>query len=352
MISKVPISFLKTFPEFDEHQGFFRIEDPSIGLLAFIAIHRVLFGRPSFGATRYFEYESESEAIREVLSLSKMMTKKALISNLKVGGAKGVILHKRGQDKKRVLAEYALHLDQLKGIFVTGSDLGVTKEDVMLMDNKSEYIVGVKVSPEKFTAQGLFLSILECKDEFFKKRMINDVSFGIQGLGKVGLETLNLLYSQSKKIFVSDFNSKKTALVSLKYPKVIVIEPALIHKKELDFFIPCGLNNIVNSRTVNDFKCKIILGGANNQLESEDVGGKLFKKGIFFAPDYVVNAGGLISVVSEYEGVITEREIANKIKIIPLNLKKIIRKSKETKIPPNLVADLMVKNIYNEKPRE
>jgi len=338
--------------EFDNHRLISFFYDKESGLKAFIAIHRGGIKYPALGATRIWRYKSDREAVKDVLKLSKIMSYKSALAGLKYGGAKGVIITPRSlKNKSELLRAYAQKLNYLNGHFITGTDVGLSLEDLKLMKKESKFFIGFKAKPEKFTAIGVFESIKVCLIEKFKKDSLTDKSFAIQGLGKVGYNLLNLIYNNlpNSKIFISDINLNLINLAKKRFPKIIVVSPEEIYKQKVDVFCPCALGGVINYKTLPYLNCKIIVGGANNQLQNDEIGEILYKNNILYAPDYVVNAGGLISVVDEYQNNnFNEQRVLAKVLTIKDRLKKIINKSKKNKIAPNIIANQIAQRIFNK----
>lgn len=337
--------------EFDNHRWVSFVYDPDVGLECYIAIHRGGLIKPAFGATRFWKYGNELEALRDALRLSKVMSYKSALAGLSYGGAKAVIINQKNGPKKRdlLLETYARQVNYLNGRFITGADAGVNRGDLEAMASQSKYIVGLKADPVKFTNIGVFYSIQECLKEVFGNSSSTGRSFAIQGLGKTGMGILKLIYNDAKKIYVSDINSKQLKMAKDRFPHIEIVKPSDIYKQYVDVFAPCALSNEINSKNVDSFRCKIIVGSANSQLETAKIGELLFRRGILYAPDYVVNAGGLISVVDEYENRrYNEKRIMLKVEKIKSTLESIISKSKRLHKATNLIADEMAEKIFNK----
>ena len=339
-----------TLKEFDNHKLITFNYDKDIGLCGFIAIHRLNKKYPSFGATRFWSYATEKEALMDALRLSKAMSYKAALAGLPGGGAKAVLIKNSlsEKNKERVFIEYARRVDYLSGRFVTGSDVGLTKEDVFKMRKISPYFVGTKVAPEIFTALGIFHSIKVCLKHIYGNNDMTKRSFVIQGIGKVGGNLLKLLYKKTRNISIADIDDSKIKFIKKKYPDVKVVNPTDIYKIKTDVFSPCALSGCINYKNIYKLSCKIICGGANNQLEDKNLSEVIYKMGILYAPDYVVNAGGLISVYYEYKkSKLSQKDIKMKVKNIGSNLQKILKKSSRLRKSPSETADKMAEKIFN-----
>lgn len=341
----------QSFEEFDNHKLITFNYDKKSGLCGYIAIHRLIGEYPSFGATRYWNYSSKKDALRDALRLSRAMSYKAALAGLPGGGAKAVIIDKNFSESKKnkIFCEYAKRVNYLSGKFVTGSDVGLTKVDVNKMRKLSPCFVGTKVDPVKYTALGIFHSIRISLENLFGNGDIQNRSFLIQGVGKVGAGLLELLYEQTHNIYVTDINDERLKFVKKHFPDVKVVNPETAHKKKVDIFSPCALSGCININNIHEFGCKIIHGGANNQLEDKSLGTLLHKMGILYAPDYVVNAGGLISVYDEFDNKrMSVRRINEKVFRISDTLGKIYERSRKENKSPSEVADIMAEKIFND----
>lgn len=343
---------LTKFKEFDHHRLVAFLNDSKNKLKAFVAIHRGGLNKPSFGATRLWHYKTDKEALEDVLKLSKTMSYKLALAGFKYGGAKGVIIPPSTYYNKTVLLQsYAKMLKYFGGKFITGTDVGLSQRDLKIMKNESNFFIGLKVKPEQYTALGLFEALKVCLKLIFKNDQPDLRSFAIQGVGKIGKEFLKLIYrinSKNQKIFVSDVNVAALKSIKKQFPKVIITSPKEIYKKEVDVFCPCALSNSLTYETISYLKTKIIIGGANNQLQNDEIGKILFKKGILYAPDFVVNAGGLISVIDEYQhSRVSHKRITKKISKIKNRLLKIIQQSKLKSKATNIIANQMAEKIIN-----
>lgn len=345
---------IESFPEFDKHRfvGFFY--DEKCGLKGFIAIHRGGIDAPAFGATRFWQYESDVDAIRDVLRLSRLMSYKSALANLPYGGAKAVLISpafkNNPQRRRSLLQEYARRVNYLRGSFVTGTDAGLDQQDLTVMRKVSPYMVGARVNPEYFTGMGLFYSTQVCLEEVFGTPSLSGRTFAIQGLGKVGMEFLKLIYADSEKIFAADIDNAKVRRAKRLFPRIQIVSPAAAHKQRVDVFAPCALSDALTRDYVHEMYAKIVAGGANNQLAHAGVGELLYNLGILYAPDYVINAGGLISVTDEFEHPKPSIErVAKKVERIGDTLRNIFAKSKKEHRATNLVADEIAEKIFNNR---
>jgi leucine dehydrogenase len=346
----------KDLEEFDKHKLLSFAYDDATGLASVIAIHRTNKGVPSFGATRMWHYKSLTDGISDALRLSRLMSYKAALAGLPCGGAKAVIFEKPSyvKDSKAraaALEAYADRVNLLDNSFVTGTDVGITQEDLQTMRDHSPQVIGFNDNTTEFTGFGVFESMKASMQEAFGSDEIAGRKFAIQGLGKIGTAVLeNLIPEIGKgKIYVSDVNPVRIEELKAKYPKIEVVMPDVIHSQDVDVFSPCALGGVLNNKTVSELKAKVVAGGANNQLAKELVGDSLFANGIVYAPDYVANAGGIIAIYDEYEnpGKYDVKTVKRKVAHVPETLKKIFAESNASHRAPHRVANEMAEKIFN-----
>lgn len=337
-----------SLPEFDNHSLVSFIHDRHTGMEGFIALHRKS-KLPSFGATRLWTYDSHIDGLKDALRLSKIMSYKAALAGLGCGGAKGVIFKQGTKEKDDFINSYAKQLPFFNDLFITGTDVGLDEDDVIKMRKYSKNVIGLNKNATEFTALGLYHSIKYCAQEVFGSEELEQRPVAIQGMGKIGSALLALLYQETKNIFITDTNQELLEGVVKKYPGVTVVKPNEIHKQLVDIYAPCALSHSLTTQTITKMKCRIVAGGANNQLENDSVGELLHKLGILYAPDYVINAGGLISVFDEYENkdYVYER-VFDKVINIKKTLTEIVDKSKKYNKSTHLVANEMAEKIFNQ----
>lgn len=351
-MKELSIEKLKKFVEYDRHNKVYRIEDKKTGLVGFIAIHRQRSLFPALGATRLWIYETEDDALRDALRLSRLMSYKSALLGLPYTGAKAVLIKNNLVKSKRAsfFKEYAKMVNELGGKFVTGTDVGVSGEDVANMNKYTDYVIGTQLNPAYYTAIGVFEAIKACLEKIYDNSNLASRSFAIQGLGKSGMSLLDLLYKKSKNIYVSDIDEELNKVAKKKYSKIKVVNPLEIHKQKVDVFSPCALHGTINVNTSKELGCKIICGSANNQLRKKISGIKLRERGILYAPDFVVNAGGLISVVDEFRyGKPDDARIKIKLKNIRESLKLIFDEADRQNEANNVIAFRIAKElVYNK----
>jgi leucine dehydrogenase len=303
------------------------------------------------GGTRYWHYASEYEALKDVLRLSRAMTYKCALAGVPYGGGKGVIMgnnHNLKNDK--FLKSYAGKINLLKGTFFTGEDVGVDQDDANKLAKYSPYIIGRKRmggDPSPWASLSTFQALSAALKEVFGSEDFHGRTIAIKGLGKVGFGLAQLIAERGGKIIGADAKSEVARAVAGKIKNIKIVDSKDIHMQKVDAYSPNALGSDINERTINEFRCSIICGGANNQLQSDHYGAVLQRLGILYIPDYVANAGGLINVVDELnkKGYSKER-VRERVMGVRETVNKIIALSKEKKKPTNQVADELARQIF------
>jgi leucine dehydrogenase len=291
-----------------EHEQVMLCHDKSTGLKAIIAIHNTILG-PGLGGTRFFNYQSESDALRDVLRLSRGMTYKASISGLNLGGAKAVIIGDPNLIKSEGLfRKFGRFIENLNGKYITAEDVGTTTRDMEYISMETKHVVGLPEikggggDPSPVTAYGVYMGMKASAKNVYGNDSLNNKTIAVQGIGKVGFHLVEYLYKEGAKVYVSDINESQLQKAAKEFG-AIVVDGEDLFDLNVDIFAPCAMGAVLNSNTINRLKCAIVSGAANNQLEHEDEHGNMLKdKGIAYAPDFLINAGGLINVYSEHTG--------------------------------------------------
>ncbi len=293
---------------FADHEQIIYCHDKGTGLKAIIAIHNTTLG-PALGGTRMWSYRSEAEALNDVLRLSRGMTYKAAISGLKLGGGKAVIFGDSKLDKTEAMfVKYGEFIESLNGKYITAEDVGTTTADMVNVRKATKHVTGLPESmggggdPSPVTAYGVFMGMKAAAKQRYGSDDLNGKRIAIQGVGHVGENLVRLVSEQGAKVFVTDINQDQLKAISDKY-KAEIVSLEGIYDLEMDIYAPCALGATLNTENINRLKCSVISGAANNQLADENIHGPMLaQKGILYAPDFLINAGGLINVYSELNG--------------------------------------------------
>ncbi len=327
-----------------EHELVLFCNDKSVGLKAIIAIHNTSLG-PALGGTRMWNYKNEDEALVDVLRLSKGMTYKAAVSGLNLGGGKAVIIGDPKKDKSEGLFRaFGQFVNSLNGKYITAEDVGTKEQDMEYIYMETPYVTGIPKEiggsgdPSPYTAHGVFMGIKAAALEKFGSEDLRGRHICIQGLGNVGFHLLKYLLDAGARCTIADIDSDKIQAAKKLNPELMVSSPSDIVTTECDILAPCALGGVVSDETLPKLKCKVIAGGANNQLAESRHGYLLQERGILYAPDYVINAGGLMNVFVELEGYSSER-VLEKTKKVFTNLQKVFELAKSAGVPPHIAAD-------------
>lgn len=325
--------------------------DLSTGLKALIVIHSTALG-PATGGTRFYPYASWEAALEDALKLAQAMSYKCALAELPFGGGKGVILGDPKRDKTpELLRAYARVVQQFNGRFTTGEDVGISADDLRVMMHETKFLAGAKgATPDlsTVTAQGVVYGLKACFQTVFGNSSLQGRRLAVQGAGKVGYYLIKLLAREGAQIFVSDIDRRALERVQSEFGAKVVEPPDAIYALECDAFVPCALGGVINDTTLPLFNCKIIAGSANNQLKDPRHGDRLHEFGILYAPDYVINAGGLIAGVQDLLGGSFEKALHETEKIYG-RLLKIFEMARREGLAPHRIADRIAEERLRAK---
>jgi len=336
--------FQKMAEEGHEQMMFFRGKEGK--LRSIIAFHDTTLG-PALGGTRMYPYANEDDAVNDALRLSKGMTLKSGAAGLHHGGAKGIIWGDPATDKDEILFRaYGRFIHGLRGRFTTGTDVGTYSLDFVDCLAETPYVVGVPVQyggsgdTSVLTAYGVFLAIQACVTQVYGKTDCQGLTVAVQGVGKVGSKLCGHLAKAGASLIVADARADVARKVAEEYGARLV-EPSEILREQCDVMSPNAMGGVLNEHSISQLRCKIVCGGANNQLATTSDGKRLMDRGILYAPDYVANAGGVIQVADELHGYDFERCKA-KVETIPALLSRVFRASAERNIDTDKAATALV----------
>ncbi|MDO6597128.1 amino acid dehydrogenase [Oceanihabitans sp. 2_MG-2023] len=328
---------------FDNHEQIVFCNDKDTGLKAIIGIHNTVLG-PALGGTRMWQYNNEWEALNDVLRLSRGMTFKSAITGLNLGGGKAVIIgDAKTQKTPELMKKFGEFVHSLSGRYITAEDVGMETADMDLVREVTPYVTGISESkggagnPSPITAYGVFMGMKAAAKYKFGNDILEDKKVIVQGIGHVGESLVEHLTNEGAKVIISDINQDRLLEVSKKYGATIYSGND-IYSEDVDIYAPCALGATINDDTINKLKAKIIAGAANNQLAEEAKHGMILQeKGIVYAPDFLINAGGIINVYAELEGY-DKKEIMRKTENIYNTTLEILENADTNAITTNQAA--------------
>lgn len=351
---------------FDGHEQVTFFHHKRTGLKAIIAIHNTNLG-PALGGCRMWSYENDIDAVTDVLRLSRGMTYKAALAGLALGGGKSVIIGDATKEKTAELFQaMGRSVDRLAGRYIIAEDVGTSVEDMVEIAKMTDHVVGLPAGenknaasgdPSPVTAYGTFLGIKASVEYHLNRKNIEGLHVVVQGLGHVGMSLCEYLHEAGVQLTVTDINDEAIKTAKERFGATFV-EPDKIYDVKADVFAPCALGAIINDQTLNRLKVKVVAGSANNQLLEDRHGKELRNKGILYAPDFIINAGGLINVYYEMlntkggDKVYTRDDVFKHLDIIPENLLKTYMISDQDMISTSKAADVLAENIFEAPMRK
>lgn len=302
--------FHTDFPDFDFHEQVVLVSDRASGLQAIIAVHDTTLG-PALGGCRMWPYATTADALTDVLRLSRGMSYKAAIAGLPLGGGKSVVIadsreeHKSPDALRAKLVALGRAIDRLGGRYITAEDVGTSPDDMAQVREGTRHVAGIAPEqgglgdPSPMTALGAFVGIQAAVKHHLQRDDLRGLTVAVQGLGHVGMDLARQLHEAGARLIVSDPVASRLEYAALHYGAQAVALDA-VHAVACDVFAPCALGAVINPQTVEAIAARVVAGAANNQLSVPEMGDRLHARGILYAPDYVINAGGLIKVCAEY----------------------------------------------------
>lgn len=320
-------------------------QDKTSGLKAVICIHDTTLG-PALGGTRMWNYQSEDDAILDALRLGRGMTYKNAAAGLNLGGGKAVIMgDSRTQKSEELFRAFGRYVQSLNGRYITAEDVGTAVQDMDWIHMETKFVTGVSSSfgssgdPSPMTALGVFRGMKAAAKEVYGSDSLEGKTVAIQGLGHVGYYLAKHLTDEGAKLVVTDINPDAVKRVAREFVAKAV-EPGDIVGVKCDVFAPCALGAVINDESISKLKCQIVAGSANNVLKEERHGDLLHEMGILYAPDYVINAGGVINVADELDGYNYDRAL-KKVEGVYENVARVLKIAKRENIPTTRAADRM-----------
>jgi leucine dehydrogenase len=337
-----------------EHEQIVFCNDKASGLKSIIAIHNTTLG-PALGGTRFWNYANEADAVRDVLRLSRGMTYKAAISGLNLGGGKAVIIGNSTTDKSEALwRRYGKFVESLNGKYITAEDVGTNKEDMEYIAMQTKHVTGIPEymggsgDPSPVTAYTTYLGMKAAAKKVYGNDSLTGKVIAVQGAGHVAAYLVEMLVKDGAKPFITDIASDKVKQILNKFSQVEAVEPDAIYDVKMDIYAPCAMGATLNDGTLKRLRCAIIAGCANNQLEDENIHGNAVKQaGMLYAPDFLINSGGLINVYTELHGYVRERAMGKAEKVYNLTLD-IFNTAEKENITTHQAALMLAENRIKE----
>ena len=345
------MSAMWDLPDYDDHEGVHFFRDPGSGLSAIVAVHSTELG-PAAGGVRFWHYPDATRAITDALRLSRGMSYKNAMAGLPMGGGKAVILADEARTKTpEMLRAFGRAIDSLGGRYVTAEDVGMTTDDMVVIRSETGHVSGLPVAsgeaggdPGPFTAHGVFLGVKAAIARALDSDSVDGVHVAIQGVGSVGGGLARLLAADGARLTLADVDGGRARALADELGGECVA-PDTILATRADVVSPCALGAVLDEASIAALDCRVVAGGANNQLATREDGRRVHDRGILFAPDYVINAGGIINVGLEYLGQGDRDEVEARIAKIPERLDEVWRESEETGDPASDVADRIAQRL-------
>jgi len=337
-----------------DHDQILFCSDNQTGLKAIIAIHDTTLG-PALGGTRMWSYNNELEALNDVLRLSRGMTYKNAISDLALGGGKAVIIGDSKTMKSEALfRRFGRFVNSLAGNYITAEDVGISPSDMVWVSKETQHVVGLpgkSGDPSPVTAFGTYMGIKACAKIRYGTDSLEGRKVLVQGVGHVGEYLVEHLRKERAEVYVADIHADTVSRIVETYgAKGIELDD--VYSLDMDIYAPCALGGTINDSTLLELKCGIVAGAANNQLGIEDVHGQaLLDKGILYAPDFAINAGGVINCFSEVEGLSSEWAMGKSEEIYN-TIYNIVSRSEKERIPSHLIAMKIAEEKISKGPKK
>ena len=322
------------------HERVLFINNEKAGLKAIIAVHNTNLG-PAIGGCRLFPYASYDDALFDVLRLSRGMSHKNAVAGLPHGGGKGVIIADPSQKTEAMFEAFAEAVEQLGGSYITAEDVNTTCDDAMIMLRKTKHICGLPMNsgdPSPFTARGVWQGIKATAKVALGRDSLEGVTVAVQGLGKVGYDLCRYLHNDGAKLIVGNRSNKAALEKAADEFGATVVGTNEILTAECDILAPCALGAILNPQTIPALNCKAVAGAANNQILDDASGLALKARGIYYAPDFVINGGGVINAAAEVDGPYDKNAVLAKVDNIYNTIEHILSESKATGEPEGVIA--------------
>ena len=340
----------------DNHEQIVFCNDDKIGLKAIIGIHNTVLG-PAIGGTRMWDYISDEEALHDVINLSKAMSYKSSLAGLNAGGGKAVIIGDPKIKSEKFIKRFGEFINDLSGKYWTAQDVNMTTQDIVWIKEKSKFVAGLpkehgglgdSSSP---TSLGVYMGIKSAVNHISGNDSLNNKNVLVQGVGNVGRKLVDHLLSENANVFVCEINSKN--IDAIRDKKVTIIDPENIYDSHYDIISPCALGGTINIDSLKKINCDIIAGAANNQLQNDnEVPEELNRKNILYIPDFLINAGGIISVYHEQINEINSKKVMEMTELIYDKVNDVIKHSEKNSLSTNSSAIQLAKDRIKENSKK
>lgn len=329
----------------DGYEKVVHVTDPSSGLNAFIAVHDTTLG-PGLGGIRMQQYASDQEALTDAIRLAKGMTYKAAIAETGQGGGKGVINHDPAQKTEELFLAMGDFIESLNGLYVAAEDMNITVKNLETISQRTKHVSGLAVengssgNPSPMTALGCLIGLKATAKELFGKDSLQDRTVAIQGIGAVGSALAKLCLGEGAKVAICDIDQEKVKAFAVETGAIALDNPDAALAYPCDVLSPCARGGLLNSETIPHLQSKAIGGAANNQLLTQEDGQRLSDHNILYAPDYVINAGGIINIAGEFQpGGYSNKDVEQRCQTIATSLQAVFQNANQKNIPTAQAAD-------------
>ena len=322
------------------HEKVLFVNNEKAGLKAIIAVHNTNLG-PAIGGCRLFPYASYDDALFDVLRLSRGMSHKNAVAGLPHGGGKGVIIADPSMKTEAMFEAFGEAVNNLGGDYITAEDVNTDCDDALIMMRKTKHICGLPMNsgdPSPFTARGVWQGIRATAKVALGRDDLEGLTIAVQGLGKVGYDLCRHLHESGAKLIIANRSNKEMAQKAIEEFGAVIVPTEEIYAQECDIFSPNAMGAILNPTTIPQLKCKAVAGGANNQILDDASGIALKERGIYYAPDFVINGGGVINAAAEVDGPYNKEEVLKKVDNIYNTIEHILSESKTTGEPEGVIA--------------
>jgi len=334
------MKLMETMTKFG-HEKVLYVNEPKAGLKAIIAVHNTVRG-PAIGGCRLYPYAHEDDALFDVLRLSRGMSHKNAAAGLNFGGGKGVIIADPSEKTEAMFEAFAEAVNALGGCYITAEDVNTTCDDALIMARKTKHICGlphISGDPSPFTALGVWQGIKATAKVAFGSDSLSGLSIAVQGVGKVGYDLCRHLHKEGAKLYVSNRTHQDIIRKAVEEFGAVSVPADKILSQQCDILAPCAMGAVVNPDTIPAFNCKAIAGAANNVILDPAAGEALKARGIYYAPDFIINAGGVINAAGEAAGAYNEEEVLKNVYNIYNTVERILTESKATGRPEGVIAE-------------